>query len=60
MSKPKQPPECPAHGPMKRREGSVQGYTATVWTCPGFDGEGCDYEAPSADWGTTVIEARNA
>jgi len=43
-------PECPQHGPMKARPGSINGYTATVYVCPGFDGEGCDYEAPAAEW----------
>jgi len=37
-------PRCPLHGEMKPREGSVSGYTSTIWACPGFDGEGCDAE----------------
>lgn len=43
-------PECPEHGPMKPRTGNVNGYTATAWACPGWDGEGCDYEAPPREW----------
>jgi hypothetical protein len=44
-------PQCPEHGPMKARLGQAQGYTCTVWVCPGWDGEGCDYQAPSREWG---------
>ncbi len=45
-------PHCPVHGgPMKPRTGDVgNGYTGTVWVCPGWDGEGCDYEAPPQEW----------
>lgn len=49
-------PECPVHGLMKPRAGEAQGYTATTWECPGWDGEGCDYKAPETGWqqiGTT-------
>lgn len=44
-------PRCPEHGEMKARSGDVgNGYTGTTWTCPGWDGEGCDYQAPSQEW----------
>lgn len=31
-------PECPVHGRMKSRDDG--------WACVGWDGEGCDHEAP--------------
>ena len=43
-------PRCPEHGEMKPRQGSVNGYTGTIWACPGWDGEGCGYQAPAAEW----------
>lgn len=24
--------------------------TGTTWVCPGWDGEGCDYQAPPQEW----------
>jgi hypothetical protein len=59
-------PRCPEHGEMKPRSGSAGGYTATVWACPGWDGEGCDYEAPPREWreiriaGPALIRMRSA
>lgn len=50
-------PVCPEHGAMKPRAGSVNGYTATVWACPGWDGEGCSYEAPPREWGVIGVTA---
>jgi hypothetical protein len=49
------PPRCPVHGEMKPRDTSVNGYTATAWACPGWDGEGCDYEAPPREWAQFAI-----
>ena len=44
-------PRCPEHGPMKPRSGDTgTGYTGTIWACPGWDGEGCDYQAPPQEW----------
>ena len=44
-------PRCPVHGEMKRRAGDCgNGYAGTTWTCPGWDGEGCDYQAPPLEW----------
>jgi hypothetical protein len=44
-------PQCPEHGRMKSRTGDIgNGYTGTIWVCPGWDGEGCDYRAPPPEW----------
>ena len=44
-------PRCPEHGQMKPRSGDVgNGYTGTIWACPGWDGEGCGYQAPPREW----------
>lgn len=52
-------PECPDHGPMKPRTGDAgNGYTGTVYVCPGWDGEGCDYEAPPRQWSEIGIADR--
>lgn len=51
-------PVCPVHGEMKRRTvDGGNGYNATLWVCPGFDGEGCDYRPGDLEWqplGTTA------
>lgn len=44
-------PRCPEHGEMKQRHGDAgNGYTGTTWVCPGWDGEGCSYQAPETEW----------
>ena len=36
---------------MKPRSGDAgNGYTGTVWVCPGWDGEGCNYTAGGQEW----------
>ena len=39
-------PRCPVHGKM--RMGNVPP-PRVLWTCAGFDGEGCDYEVDGND-----------
>lgn len=42
-------PRCPEHGQMNRRPpppGDCEG----TWVCNGWDGEGCDYQAPPPEW----------
>jgi hypothetical protein len=29
---------------------SPDGYSTGSWVCPGWDGEGCDYQAPEPEW----------
>lgn len=38
-----EPPSCGVHGPMKYR------FAMCLWTCPGWDGEGCDDTADVTD-----------
>lgn len=34
-------PRCPVHGQLH--------HDRDTWTCPGWDGEGCDYAVTAAD-----------
>jgi hypothetical protein len=38
-------PRCPVHGQMSPLPGQVE-----TWVCHGWDGEGCDYQAPPPQW----------
>ena len=50
-------PRCPTHGQMNFRtpqtgwrDGTYGFWEEGTWVCNGWDGEGCDYQAPPLVW----------